>query len=64
MVRTLISLLRAQIQSLVRVLRSCKPHSVARKKEKRENYPILRAVGQQAGTRVCIVFYKEDYFSS
>ena len=34
------------------------------RKKRKENYPLLRAVGRQAGTRVCIMFYKEDYFSS
>ena len=37
----MLSLLRAQIQSLVKVLRSCKPHSVARKKERKEKKTTL-----------------------
>ena len=37
-VRTLVlSLLRAQIQSLVGELRSCKPHNIAKKERERES---------------------------
>ena len=59
----MISLPRAQVQSLVRKLRSHKPYSIAKKKKKKKKFRGLQRVGHNLATehKIQHIFHSKYY---